>query len=172
MSNQMRRVIQSVRALAAIVLAGAFAAAVVTPAAAGETTTTSSGLKITDTVVGTGATPKTGQTCGQYLASPFRRERIGSRCKNSTPLKRHGIRSSTLQAAHVLRLSRLKARPTSTSTPTAQCHPPNAPQILRGQNHPRVARPFPVAHHRARPQHFPARNRAKSFGELHSMSTI
>ena len=63
MSNQMRRVIQSVRALAAIVLAGAFAAAVVTPAAAGETTTTSSGLKITDTVVGTGATPKTGQTC-------------------------------------------------------------------------------------------------------------
>ena len=64
MSKQMRRVIQIVRAFAAIVLAGAFAATVVMPAAvAGETTTTSSGLKITDTVVGTGATPKTGQTC-------------------------------------------------------------------------------------------------------------
>lgn len=59
----MRRVFQSVRAFAAIVLAGAFAATVVTPAAAGESTTTSSGLQITDTVVGTGATPKTGQTC-------------------------------------------------------------------------------------------------------------
>src|SRR5262245_14922384 len=63
MSNQMRRVFQSVRALAAIVLAGAFATAAITPAAAGETTTTSSGLKYTDTVVGTGASPKTGQTC-------------------------------------------------------------------------------------------------------------
>lgn len=33
------------------------------PALAADETTTSSGLKITDTVVGTGATPKTGQTC-------------------------------------------------------------------------------------------------------------
>jgi peptidylprolyl isomerase len=60
MSNHMRKFFQQMRAFAAVVLAGAIA---VTPAAAGETTTTASGLKITDTVVGTGATPKTGQTC-------------------------------------------------------------------------------------------------------------
>jgi peptidylprolyl isomerase len=33
------------------------------PAAVGETVVTSSGLKITDTKIGEGATPKTGQTC-------------------------------------------------------------------------------------------------------------
>lgn len=60
MSNHMRKFFQQMRAFAAVVLAGAIA---VTPAAAGETTTTGSGLKITDTVVGTGAMPKTGQTC-------------------------------------------------------------------------------------------------------------
>jgi peptidylprolyl isomerase len=48
----------------AVALTGALAAAAATPAAAaGEETTTASGLKIVDTVVGTGATPKTGQTC-------------------------------------------------------------------------------------------------------------
>jgi len=43
-----------------------FATAAISPAAAqvsGAKVTTSSGLQITDTVVGTGATPKTGQTC-------------------------------------------------------------------------------------------------------------
>lgn len=47
-------------------LAGAFTAIVPTAAAAqaaGATVTTPSGLKITDTKVGTGATPKQGQTC-------------------------------------------------------------------------------------------------------------
>jgi peptidylprolyl isomerase len=47
-------------------LAGLFAAAQPTPASAqavGTTMTTPSGLKITDTQVGTGATPKTGQIC-------------------------------------------------------------------------------------------------------------
>lgn len=47
--------------LSALVAAGSF-----TPASAqaiGKTMTTSSGLKITDTKVGTGATPKPGQTC-------------------------------------------------------------------------------------------------------------
>jgi peptidylprolyl isomerase len=50
----------------AIVLAGIVAAVAPTPAAAqttGATMTTPSGLKITDTQAGTGATPKTGQTC-------------------------------------------------------------------------------------------------------------
>lgn len=48
-----------------IALAGAFAALAPTSAAAqpAETVTTPSGLKITDTKVGTGATPKAGQTC-------------------------------------------------------------------------------------------------------------
>ncbi|MCC7253939.1 FKBP-type peptidyl-prolyl cis-trans isomerase [Hyphomicrobium sp.] len=45
----------------AAVLAGAVS--VHPAAAAGEETTTASGLKIVDTVVGTGATPQTGQTC-------------------------------------------------------------------------------------------------------------
>ena len=47
-------------------LNGTFAAGVVTPAmaqAAGKTMTTASGLQITDEKVGTGASPKTGQTC-------------------------------------------------------------------------------------------------------------
>lgn len=47
----------------AIALAGAVAAAVVPAAAAGEEMTTASGLRIVDTVVGTGATPATGQIC-------------------------------------------------------------------------------------------------------------
>ena len=50
--------------LVAIVLAAALLAGV--PAAwaqTGGTMTTASGLKVTDTKVGTGATPKTGQTC-------------------------------------------------------------------------------------------------------------
>jgi peptidylprolyl isomerase len=45
---------------------GLSAAGVITPAmaqAAGKTMTTASGLQITDSNVGTGATPKTGQTC-------------------------------------------------------------------------------------------------------------
>jgi peptidylprolyl isomerase len=49
-----------------IALAGAFAAMAPTAAAAqdlGATVTTPSGLKITDTKVGTGAMPKVGQTC-------------------------------------------------------------------------------------------------------------
>jgi peptidylprolyl isomerase len=49
-----------------IALAGAFAISAPTIATAQESgteVTTASGLKITDTVVGTGATPKTGQTC-------------------------------------------------------------------------------------------------------------
>jgi peptidylprolyl isomerase len=47
-------------------LTGVFAAGAPTTAlaqAAGTTVTTPSGLKITDTVVGTGATPKSGQIC-------------------------------------------------------------------------------------------------------------
>jgi peptidylprolyl isomerase len=50
----------------AIALAGIVAAVAPTEAAAqttGATMTTPSGLKITDTQAGTGATPKTGQTC-------------------------------------------------------------------------------------------------------------
>ena len=50
----------------AITLAGIVAAVAPTAAAAqttGATMTTPSGLKITDTQAGTGATPKTGQTC-------------------------------------------------------------------------------------------------------------
>lgn len=50
----------------AVALCTAFAAGVPflkTAAAAGETMTTSSGLQITDTVEGTGASPKTGQIC-------------------------------------------------------------------------------------------------------------
>jgi peptidylprolyl isomerase len=49
-----------------IALAGVFAAGAPTTAAAqaaGKTMTTSSGLQITDSKVGTGATPKPGQTC-------------------------------------------------------------------------------------------------------------
>jgi peptidylprolyl isomerase len=55
-----------VTTLIAIALAGIVAAVAPTPAAAqttGATMTTPSGLKITDTQAGTGATPKTGQTC-------------------------------------------------------------------------------------------------------------
>jgi peptidylprolyl isomerase len=47
-------------------LSGAFAAAsttIATAQTAGKTMTTSSGLQITDSVVGTGVSPKTGQTC-------------------------------------------------------------------------------------------------------------
>ncbi len=47
-------------------LSGTFAVAVPTPASAqtaGKTMTTTSGLKITDSKVGTGAQPQTGQTC-------------------------------------------------------------------------------------------------------------
>jgi peptidylprolyl isomerase len=47
-------------------LSGVFSAGLFTPAAAqavGKTMTTSSGLQITDSKVGTGVTPKTGQTC-------------------------------------------------------------------------------------------------------------
>jgi peptidylprolyl isomerase len=58
------------KALAAIALvaglAGAFAACAPTAATAqavGKTMTTPSGLQITDSKVGTGATPQTGQTC-------------------------------------------------------------------------------------------------------------
>jgi peptidylprolyl isomerase len=50
--------------LAPVLLAGTLASVAVSPAsAAGEETTTASGLKIIDTTVGSGATPKTGQTC-------------------------------------------------------------------------------------------------------------
>lgn len=49
-------------ALAAVAVA-AICTAIAPAAAAGEETTTASGLKIIDTVVGTGATPTTGQTC-------------------------------------------------------------------------------------------------------------
>ena len=52
-------------------LAGAFAAGTPTTAAAqaaGKTMTTSSGLQITDSTVGTGASPKTGQTCVMHYA--------------------------------------------------------------------------------------------------------
>jgi peptidylprolyl isomerase len=59
---------QATRALAilalAIALTGALTPVAVAPAAAaGEESTTASGLRITDTVVGTGAAPKTGQIC-------------------------------------------------------------------------------------------------------------
>jgi FKBP-type peptidyl-prolyl cis-trans isomerase FkpA len=50
----------------AIAAAGGIVAGAPTPAtaqSAGQTMTTASGLKITDSKVGTGATPKTGQTC-------------------------------------------------------------------------------------------------------------
>ena len=64
------RTFPSARAISALALvtalAGAGAAMAPTPAvaqAAGATTTTPSGLKITDSKVGTGATPKPGQTC-------------------------------------------------------------------------------------------------------------
>jgi peptidylprolyl isomerase len=53
-------------ALAAFALVIALTGAVIAvprPTAAAEPITTASGLKIIDTVVGTGATPKTGQTC-------------------------------------------------------------------------------------------------------------
>ncbi len=57
---------RALMALAAAAMAGAFA--VLQPAAAtaqsvGKTVTTSSGLKITDTKIGTGATPQPGQIC-------------------------------------------------------------------------------------------------------------
>src|SRR5450755_2575746 len=53
----------------ALVTALAFAAGTPSTAAAqtaGKTMTTSSGLQITDSTVGTGATPKAGQICGQH----------------------------------------------------------------------------------------------------------
>lgn len=50
-------------ALAVAVVALTSAAGVNPAMAAGEETTTASGLKIVDTAVGTGAAPKTGQTC-------------------------------------------------------------------------------------------------------------
>ncbi len=51
--------------LLAIAFAAVFAVSEFSPATAqpGKTMTTASGLQITDTTVGTGATPKTGQTC-------------------------------------------------------------------------------------------------------------
>src|SRR5262245_45542134 len=61
-----RRGIRVIRAGAIIIaLAGAFATSAPNPTLAqqGTTVTTPSGLKITDTQVGTGAQPKTGQTC-------------------------------------------------------------------------------------------------------------
>jgi peptidylprolyl isomerase len=61
---------QRMRSLAAVALfaglTGVFAVGASTPAAAqaaGRTITTPSGLQITDTQVGTGATPRAGQTC-------------------------------------------------------------------------------------------------------------
>jgi peptidylprolyl isomerase len=50
-------------ALAFAAASPAFAADPPHPAAIGETVVTSSGLKITDTKIGEGASPKTGQTC-------------------------------------------------------------------------------------------------------------
>ena len=63
MRNLSRTVHRHMRALAALCLAITLSGAVVAPAAAAEETTTASGLRIIDTEVGTGATPKTGQTC-------------------------------------------------------------------------------------------------------------
>ena len=57
---------RSLRAAAAVLAAAlSFAALSATPSLAqnADVPATSSGLKITDSVVGTGATPKTGQTC-------------------------------------------------------------------------------------------------------------
>jgi peptidylprolyl isomerase len=52
------------RLLAAVVLAlGAFAIATTPTSAQGTTMTTASGLQITDSKVGSGASPKTGQVC-------------------------------------------------------------------------------------------------------------
>ncbi|WP_295559190.1 FKBP-type peptidyl-prolyl cis-trans isomerase [uncultured Hyphomicrobium sp.] len=50
-------------ALCSTVIAVVAVTAVTPAAAAGDETTTASGLKIIDTVVGTGASPATGQTC-------------------------------------------------------------------------------------------------------------
>jgi peptidylprolyl isomerase len=53
-------------ALVAFILTAAFSGSFVTLASAqpaGKTMTTASGLQITDSVAGTGASPKTGQTC-------------------------------------------------------------------------------------------------------------
>lgn len=61
MQTKTRRQVLSVLALAAPVLAGA--PATLWAQTAGKTMTTASGLQITDTKVGTGATPKRGQTC-------------------------------------------------------------------------------------------------------------
>src|SRR6266498_3525689 len=64
------RAFPTARALAALALmtalGGQFSALLASPAAAqtaGKTMTTPSGLQITDTKIGTGATPKPGQTC-------------------------------------------------------------------------------------------------------------
>ena len=68
MSRLLNTINHAIRGIAAalltVVIAGSLANVAVSPAAAaGEETTTASGLKIVDTTVGTGATPKTGQTC-------------------------------------------------------------------------------------------------------------
>ena len=47
----------------ALIVAGAMATSTATAQTTGSTMTTQSGLKITDSKIGTGATPKTGQTC-------------------------------------------------------------------------------------------------------------
>ena len=62
------RVFRRVSLLASFALITAFALATLNPTtaaaqAAGKAMTTSTGLQITDTAVGTGATPKTGQIC-------------------------------------------------------------------------------------------------------------
>jgi peptidylprolyl isomerase len=65
----MMQVLPRIRALAAIVLAAALTGSVAvgtstsSMAQAAKTMTTASGLQITDSKVGTGATPKPGQTC-------------------------------------------------------------------------------------------------------------
>jgi len=47
----------------ALIVAGAMATSTATAQTTGSTMTTQSGLKITDSKIGTGATPKPGQTC-------------------------------------------------------------------------------------------------------------
>jgi peptidylprolyl isomerase len=60
----MRTFIRTAAALALVAGLGVILTGSFTPAAAqAKTMTTASGLKITDTTVGTGASPKTGQTC-------------------------------------------------------------------------------------------------------------
>jgi peptidylprolyl isomerase len=57
---------RAVAFVAIVLMSGTIVCASLTPATAqtaGKTMTTASGLQITDTVVGTGAAPRTGQTC-------------------------------------------------------------------------------------------------------------